>query len=227
MPVRYSYFGHWAIDISSGAVVVQNPFACVKEVLMKLLLAGFISLLATAALAQPDNNNRPTNQTYLHSAQADLPKTDNVPVGGCMPIGLTARGDLVFPMQCRELIERERGPVAEQQLRMPEQRSQQEPPKVTPAEKDAATTVQTTAVQATTPQPSASQIPASQIPTGQTPAVQIPTGQTLTDQIQTGQTQTGQVLQPGRKRLSRAERRKKQANPGDPAPQVTGSTTRY
>jgi hypothetical protein len=30
-----------------------------------------------------------------------------------MPIGLTARGELVFPMQCRELLDRERGPAAE------------------------------------------------------------------------------------------------------------------
>jgi hypothetical protein len=30
-----------------------------------------------------------------------------------MPIGLTARGELVFPMQCRELLDRERGPAAD------------------------------------------------------------------------------------------------------------------
>jgi hypothetical protein len=39
-------------------------------------------------------------------------KTDGVPAGGCMPIGLTAQGDLVFPMTCQELMERHRGPVA-------------------------------------------------------------------------------------------------------------------
>jgi len=100
---------------------------------MKLLLASFILLLAAAASAQ--SNNKPANGTELRSAQADLAKTDSVPVGGCMPIGLTARGDLVFPMQCRELIERERGPVPEQQPQAPEQRSQQEPPKIAPAEK--------------------------------------------------------------------------------------------
>jgi hypothetical protein len=72
-----------------------------------------------------------------------------------MPIGLTARGDLVFPMQCRELIERERGPVPDQQLPVPEQRSQQEPRSqqeapviaipviAAPAEKEMATTGQT------------------------------------------------------------------------------------
>src|SRR6202035_2476739 len=74
-------------------------------------LAGFISVLATAAFAQPDN--KPANAMDLRSAQADLQKSDGVPAGGCMPIGLTARGDLVFPMQCRELIGRERVPLPE------------------------------------------------------------------------------------------------------------------
>jgi len=100
---------------------------------MKLLLAGFISLLASAAFAQPDN--KPTTATDLRSAQADVQKPDGVPAGGCMPIGLTARGDLVFPMQCRELIERERGPIPEKQ-QISEPRSQQEPAvKTAPAEK--------------------------------------------------------------------------------------------
>src|SRR5882672_7034904 len=100
---------------------------------MKLLLAGFISLLASAAFAQPDN--KPTTATDLRSAQADVQRSDGVPAGGCMPIGLTARGDLVFPMQCRELIERERGPIPEKQ-QISEPRSQQEPAvKTAPAEK--------------------------------------------------------------------------------------------
>jgi hypothetical protein len=38
--------------------------------------------------------------------------TDAVPTGGCMPIGLTAQGEMVFPIQCRTLIERERGSLS-------------------------------------------------------------------------------------------------------------------
>ncbi len=34
------------------------------------------------------------------------------PSGSCMPIGVTAAGELVFPWDCREIIERERGPVS-------------------------------------------------------------------------------------------------------------------
>jgi hypothetical protein len=37
--------------------------------------------------------------------------SDAGPTGGCMPIGLTAAGEMVFPLQCRELIEHQRGPV--------------------------------------------------------------------------------------------------------------------
>jgi hypothetical protein len=100
---------------------------------MKVLLASFVLLLATAASAQPDL--KPAAGMDLRSAQAELQKPDTVPAGGCMPIGLTARGDLVFPMQCREVIERERGPLPEQQPQATEQRSPQEPPKIAPAEK--------------------------------------------------------------------------------------------
>jgi hypothetical protein len=36
----------------------------------------------------------------------------SAPNGSCMPIGVTAAGELVFPWECREVIERERGPVS-------------------------------------------------------------------------------------------------------------------
>jgi hypothetical protein len=167
---------------------------------MKLLLAGFISLLATAAFAQPDN--KPTTATDLRSAQADLQKPDGVPAGGCMPIGLTARGDLVFPMQCRELIERERGPIPEGKQQISEPRSQQEPAvKMAPVE----------AVKMT---------PAEKV----TPVAAAPVEAVPADAATTGQPQ-----ERARKRLARAERRKPQALPPAAAPvsdpQTTGSTT--
>lgn len=36
-------------------------------------------------------------------------KNDDLPPGGCMPIGLTASGEVVFPFQCKEFIERMKG----------------------------------------------------------------------------------------------------------------------
>jgi hypothetical protein len=166
---------------------------------MKLLLAGFISVLATAAFAQPDN--KPANAMDLRSAQADLQRSDGVPAGGCMPIGLTARGDLVFPMQCRELIERERGPIPEGKQQISEPRSQQEPSaKTAPAEK--VTPVAVAPVVAVAP-------------AGVTPAEKDAAAA------------PGQAQERARKRLARAERRKQQgpATAAASDPQTTGSTT--
>jgi len=162
---------------------------------MKLLLASFILLLAAAASAQ--SNNKPANGTELRSAQADLAKTDSVPVGGCMPIGLTARGDLVFPMQCRELIERERGPIREEKQQISEPRSQSEPSvKIAPAEKVT---------------------PVAVAPVAVPPAEVTPAEKDIAT--------TSQPQERVRKRFSRAERRKQQGPAPVSDPQTTGSTT--
>ncbi len=39
-------------------------------------------------------------------------KPGGVPAGACMPIGVTTNGQMVFPLQCRELIERQHGPTS-------------------------------------------------------------------------------------------------------------------
>jgi hypothetical protein len=171
---------------------------------MKLLLAGFISVLATSAFAQPDN--KPANAMDLRSAQADLQRSDGVPAGGCMPIGLTARGDLVFPMQCRELIERERGPIPEQKQQISEPRSQQEPSaKTAPAEKVTPVAVA----------PAEKVTPVAVAPVAVTPAEKDAAAA------------PGQAQERARKRLARAERRKQQgpATAAASDPQTTGSTT--
>jgi hypothetical protein len=75
---------------------------------MKCLLPPLLSLTSVAALAQTTGTVNPS------SAPADASAKEDVPPGGCMPIGLTASGEIVFPIQCRELIERERGKTMEQ-----------------------------------------------------------------------------------------------------------------
>ncbi len=170
---------------------------------MKLLLAGFISVLATAVFAQPDN--KPANAMDLRSAQADLQRSDGVPAGGCMPIGLTARGDLVFPMQCRELIERERGPIPEEKQQISEPRSQQEPSaKIAPTEKVTPVAV----------------APAEKV----TPVVAVAPVE-VTPAEKDAATAPGQAQ--ARKRLARTERRKQQGPPTAAVSdsQTTGSTT--
>jgi hypothetical protein len=38
---------------------------------------------------------------------------DEVPPGGCMPIGVTVSGEIVFPFTCKAFLERRRGPMEE------------------------------------------------------------------------------------------------------------------
>src|SRR4030088_335938 len=83
------------------------------------LLACCILVVGTAAIAQTSSEPARSDQ---RTTRAESSPADIVPAGGCMPIGLPARGDLVFPLQCRELIERERGPISEEQTRAAQQK---------------------------------------------------------------------------------------------------------
>ena len=66
------------------------------------------TLISGAALAQTTGTVNPNPTPPEPAVKAD------VPPGGCMPIGLTASGEIVFPIQCKEFIDRERGKAAEQ-----------------------------------------------------------------------------------------------------------------
>jgi hypothetical protein len=75
---------------------------------MKRLLALLLSVMSGAALAQTTGTVNPSPAPAQPSVKED------VPPGGCMPIGLTASGEIVFPIQCKEFIERYRGIAVEQ-----------------------------------------------------------------------------------------------------------------
>jgi hypothetical protein len=83
---------------TSFVVLASGAFA------LALLLSG----TSGAALAQTTGTVNPS------PTQAEPSTKGDVPPGGCMPIGLTASGEIVFPIQCRELIERQRGKAVEQ-----------------------------------------------------------------------------------------------------------------
>src|SRR6476660_7869754 len=74
---------------------------------MKHLLILLLTLTSDAAFAQTTGTEDPS------SAPAE-PSQEDVPPGGCMPIGLTASGEIVFPIQCKEFIERQREKAVEQ-----------------------------------------------------------------------------------------------------------------
>jgi hypothetical protein len=73
-------------------------------------LASLIVMISvapfSAALAQDAFIQR------LQFAQAGPSKSEHQPAGACTPIGLTANGDIVFPWECRETIEKQRGPIS-------------------------------------------------------------------------------------------------------------------
>jgi hypothetical protein len=75
---------------------------------MNRLLALLLTVMSGAALAQTTGTVNP------NPAPADPSVKEDVPPGGCMPIGLTASREIVFPIQCKEFIERQRGQAVEQ-----------------------------------------------------------------------------------------------------------------
>src|SRR3979411_3530861 len=75
---------------------------------MQRLLALLLTAMSGAALAQTTGTVNPS------PAPAEPSVKEDVPPGSCMPIGLTASGEIVFPIQCRDFIERHRGKAVEQ-----------------------------------------------------------------------------------------------------------------
>jgi len=90
-------------------------------------LAATVLMLSAAALPQL-RAEEAISQNHL-IAPVEQRKSENLPAGSCMPIGLTARGDIVFPWECRELIEKQRGPVSEDIQNPPKDSASKEPAK--------------------------------------------------------------------------------------------------
>src|SRR6202035_452173 len=74
---------------------------------MKHLSVVLLTVTSSAALAQTTGTVNPSR------APAEPSVKEDVPPGACMPIGLTASGEIVFPIQCKEFIERQRGKAVE------------------------------------------------------------------------------------------------------------------
>src|SRR5437667_597006 len=76
----------------------QSGLACRAGALGCVLLA----VTSGAALAQT------TGAVNPKPAQAEPSVNEEPPTGGCMPIGLTASGEIGFPFQCKAFIERQK-----------------------------------------------------------------------------------------------------------------------
>jgi hypothetical protein len=99
---------------------------------MKLLSALVISVSSCAAFAQTTGTINSGTAPVEPSTQVD------VPPGGCMPIGLTTSGEIVFPIQCREFIERQRGKVVEQNPAAVQEKPATQQPDVAPVKDEPA-----------------------------------------------------------------------------------------
>jgi hypothetical protein len=73
-------------------------------------LASLILMMSVASLAAARAEDAGLNK--LQVAQASPSKSEHQAAGACTPIGLTANGDIVFPWECRETIEKQRGPIS-------------------------------------------------------------------------------------------------------------------
>jgi hypothetical protein len=73
-----------------------------------------ISLMALFTLMVPGHALAQTTDSIGSNpaAQAASGK-DEMPRGGCMPIGVTASGEMVFPLTCKAFLEQRRGPIGE------------------------------------------------------------------------------------------------------------------
>jgi len=89
------------VHIAGGFSEAVLPMKLVATALM-LSAVPLCEVRAEEAIAQ-DHRPAQTQQ-----------KSESLRIGSCMPIGLTARGEIVFPWECRELIEKQRGPVSEE-----------------------------------------------------------------------------------------------------------------
>src|SRR4030088_1496919 len=74
----------------------------------RFLLALLLSVMSSAALAQTTGAVNPSAAPAQPSTNAD------VPPGGCMPIGMTTSGEILFRMEGKNFIKQPSGRVVEQ-----------------------------------------------------------------------------------------------------------------
>jgi hypothetical protein len=67
----------------------------------RVLCSAFLVLVSGAAFAQTTGAVDPAAPPEEPAAKSEMP-----PPGGCTPIGLTVSGEIVFPFQCKDFIDR-------------------------------------------------------------------------------------------------------------------------
>jgi BA14K-like protein len=83
-----------------------------------LLTCALLLVTGGALIAQTTGSVDPNHGPVEPSAKQDV----DPPPGGCMPIGVTASGDIVFPLQCMGFIERQQGTAVRQKAAATDQK---------------------------------------------------------------------------------------------------------
>jgi hypothetical protein len=108
-------------NVRSEAVVDENGSAGrtqnEESTSLSPLRTGGGPTMSVSNSAQQAAENNQSSATGSLTEQTGATKAPDVRAGGCMPIGITAGGNLVFPMACRELLEQHRGAHASLQAR--------------------------------------------------------------------------------------------------------------
>jgi hypothetical protein len=86
-------------DRMTGLLVLQTVLALRETALCCVLIA----LTSGVALAQTPGTVDPSPVPAEPSTKEDM-----LPPGACMPIGVTVSGEIVFPFQCKDFIERQK-----------------------------------------------------------------------------------------------------------------------
>ena len=112
------------------------------RILVVFAMTGGLALAQTTGTVTPNPPPQPSD-------------TNDVPLGSCMPIGVTAAGDLVFPYQCKALLDKTRGRAAADETAAAVNR----PVADAPAVSDEKSASQDSAVVEKQPEPSAEKQP--------------------------------------------------------------------
>jgi hypothetical protein len=87
------------VDVRVGKRFLQTVLALRETALCCVL----ITLMSGVALAQTPGTIDPSPAPAEPSTKEDM-----LPPGACMPIGVTVSGEIVFPFQCKDFIERQK-----------------------------------------------------------------------------------------------------------------------
>jgi hypothetical protein len=91
-------------DCMTRSLSVHIGLAC------RLCAPGYalLTVMTGAALAQATDPVSPRPADTAPSVQTQPAVKQGAPPDGCQPIGLTASGEIVYPIQCKAFVERER-----------------------------------------------------------------------------------------------------------------------